>query len=184
MKKVIYLLTSVFIVGSLVVIFVAGRLSKFSSFHPTQASPSPSSFQLNDQLINQAILSFLSSHPLLNLNDNQEKIFCASHIYGWNQESNSNFRVYTWIYCQSYNSQLKEGSATSEPVLFHLSFKNNHLTVTSLKRAKNGDQYVPSIKQMFPQKFATQAIDGQPNVVNLVKSVKRQAESYYHTQHK
>ncbi len=132
--------------------------------------------------INQAIESFLSQESLFNLTSGKGEVFCAHYLYGWDEKPDV-VRAYAWIYCQEYThtpeGKIEEGEGISEPVLFVLERKGDQLKVQDVYQPKEGDKYVTSIKQMFPPKYAQEAINNQPDVQPLVKEVQRKMKAYF-----
>ncbi len=153
-----------------------GQVSPTSSLSPTPAPRSP------EGKIKKAIADFLSQESLFNLTSGKGEVFCAHYLYGWDEKPDA-VRAYAWIYCQEYThtpeGKIEEGAGISEPVLFVLERKGDQLKVQDVYQPKEGDKYVASIKQMFPPKYAQEAINNQPDIQPLVKEVQRKMKAYF-----
>ena len=110
------------------------------------------------------------------------QVFCAHHLYGFDEDKENNLvKTYVWAYCEEYyqeNGQLKMGFGVSEPVLVTMELKDGALVAKSYKEPGNGSLYAFSIKEMFPEKYTQDAINGF-SVDQLKPSPKEQAEEYY-----
>ncbi len=146
----------------------------------TQEEASPTvPLPVSETLINEQLKSYL---PEIGQPGYNGQVFCAHHLYGFDEEKENNLvKAYAWAYCEEYyqeNGQLKMGFGVSEPVLVIMELKEGVLTAKSYKEPGNGSLYAPSIKEMFPENYATKAIVGY-QVDQLSPSPKEQAEAYY-----
>jgi hypothetical protein len=179
---IIFLLILVVFVG-----WVSVNQLKTQKAETSTKSPTPTQIQeettvpqpVSESLINEQLQSFLPSIGELSYNG---KLFCAHHLYGFNEDKeNGQVKVYIWAYCEEYyleNNQLKMGFGVSEPVLATMELKDGGLVATSYREPGNGSLYASSIKEMFPEKYATEAINGF-TVAELKPSPKEQAEAFY-----
>lgn len=182
---IIFLLILVVFVG-----WVSVNQLKTQKTETSTKSPTPTQIQeeteettvpqpVSESLINEQLQSFLPSIGELSYNG---KLFCAHHLYGFDEDKENNqVKVYVWAYCEEYyqeGGQKKMGFGVSEPVLVTMELKDGVLTATSYKEPGNGSLYASSIKEMFPEKYATEAINGF-TVAELKPSPKEQAEAFY-----
>lgn len=134
---------------------------------------------VSEARINEQLKSYL---PKIGQPAYSGQVFCAHHLYGFDEDQKNNLvKAYVWAYCEEYyqeSGQLKMGFGVSEPVLVTMELKNGVLTAKSYKEPGNGSLYAPSIKEMFPENYATEAIVGYP-VDQLKPSPQEQAEAYY-----
>jgi hypothetical protein len=134
---------------------------------------------VSEVLIEEQLKTYLPSIGELSYNG---KLFCTHHLYGFDEDKENNqIKVYVWAYCEEYyleNNQLKMGFGVSEPVLVTMETKDGALVATSYREPGNGSLYAPSIKEMFPEKYAQDAINGF-SVDQLKPSPKEQAEAFY-----
>ena len=134
---------------------------------------------VSEALINDQLKSYLPRilEPAYN-----GKVFCAYHLYGFDEDKSTNMvKAYVWAYCEEYyqqNGQLTMGSGVSEPVLVTLELQNGVLGVQGHQEPGNGSLYASSIKEMFPEKYFNEVIKGY-QVDQFKPSPKEQAEEYY-----
>ncbi len=110
-------------------------------------------------------------------------IFVSYHGFGI--EKNNNYKyVYMWLYNQSYyiepieyGGALAISSGSSMPI--KAIFKDNKLQ--DIIRPKDGDMYVPSIKEMFPEIIEYQVLnyDNEKNINKLFNEVEEKKNIYY-----
>lgn len=110
------------------------------------------------------------------------KVFCSSKMFGYDTDVKSSMvSVYVYAYCEEYyikNDKPVLGSGVSYPIKLTFKGQKKELLFDSLTVPKDGDEYVSSIRLMYPQKYQDEAIK---NVVTstLIPLPKTQAENYY-----
>lgn len=151
-----------------------------SSQEQEQTTEPAAPLPVSEVLINEALAKYLPENLLEP--SYEGKVFCANHLYGYDEDQTTNLvKAYVWAYCEEYyqeNGQLKMGSGVSEPVLVTLELQNGLLGVQGHREPGNGSLYAPSIKEMFPEDYASQAIKGY-SVDQFEPSPLEQAEAYY-----
>ena len=161
------------------VVFLTQKHTQKPSFSPT----STPFLEITDELINEKIKTYLPSHLITTTSDNG-RVFCAHHLYGWKKDSKKGLIfAYIWAYCQEYyldqKGKLEQGAGVSEPLKITLKIQNGVLEAQFHQEPQNGSLYVPSIKEMFPSEYATQAINNQPSSSPLKEEVESQARKWF-----
>lgn len=135
---------------------------------------------VNEALINQQLDDYLPQE-VLETNYNG-RVFCSHHLYGYDKNKETGMiSVYTWAYCEEYyldNGELKMGSGGSFPVLVSMEVQNGVLGIHGHQVPKEGSLYAPSIREMFPEEYAEEAIAGY-NIELFKPSPEEQAKAYY-----
>jgi hypothetical protein len=111
------------------------------------------------------------------------KIFCVFHKYG-SKEINNKISYYLWTYCEEYykkGNQILMGSGVSMPVRLNIEKDGNNLKIIGFNKPTDGEEYAKSIKEMFPEKYSSDAINGF-DVTIFPKSPKEKADQYYNNQ--
>ena len=110
-------------------------------------------------------------------------VFYSYHPFGIEKKNNYKY-VYLWIYEQSYYIEKEEygsglaiSSGSSIPI--KAIFKDNKLQ--DVIYPKDGNQYVPSIKEMFPGIIEYQVLnfDNEKNINKLFNAVQQKKNVYY-----
>ncbi len=134
----------------------------------------------------EEVTKFIKEKELKENNDsnyNDFNVFNSYHGFGIEKKHSYKY-VYMWIYQQSYYIESKEygsslaiSSGSSIPV--KAIFKNNKLQ--DIIYPKEGDEYVSSIKKMFPGiiKYQVLNYDKEENINNLFNEVEQQKNIYY-----
>jgi hypothetical protein len=89
--------------------------------------------------------------------------------------------AYVWVYCEEYYKEgqsIKMGSGVSMPIKVLMELQNGKLGVQGHEAPEDGGGYAASIKAMFPDKYAAEAIAGF-DVDKFSPSPKTQAEEYF-----
>jgi len=188
MKKfawLIFLLILVVFIGWVSVKQLSNKKTETSTELPTPTQPQEQNIQttvplpVSEALIEEQLKAYL---PKIGQPAYNGQVFCAHYLYGFDENKENNLvKVYVWAYCEEYyqeNGQLKMGFGVSEPVLVTMEAKDGALVAKSYKEPGNGSLYAPSIKEMFPEKYTQDAINGF-SVDQLKPSPKEQAEAYY-----
>lgn len=135
---------------------------------------------VSEALINQQLEDYLPQQ-VLEINYNG-RVFCSHYLYGYDENKETGMiKAYVWAYCEEYyldNGELKMGSGGSFPVLVSMEVQNGILGVHGHQVPKEGSLYAPSIREMFPEKYAEEAILGY-DIELLKPSPKEQAQAYY-----
>lgn len=110
------------------------------------------------------------------------KVFCSDKVFGFDSNVKEKIvYIYVYAYCEEYyikNDKPVLGSGVSYPIKLIFKISKQILVYNSLVSPKNGSEYASSIKEMFPEKYATEAINGV-DVLKLIPLPKTQAENYY-----
>jgi hypothetical protein len=186
-KKLVIATVFIFIVIT-AALFSSGKISTFKSpgkeaFQQTSSPISPkteSSFgEIGEALINQVLEEYL---PSILKAAYGGKVFCSHYLYGYDQkEEKSEFYVYVWVNCEEYYKQgtnLKLGSGVSMPVRVSLASQNGKLVPQGYIEPENGEGYASSIKAMFPENYASDAILGY-DVSKFPQSPGSQAKEFF-----
>jgi len=136
---------------------------------------------LYDEVINFIKEKELNDNP--DSKNNDFNVFHSYHGFGIEQKHNYKY-VYMWIYQQSYYIEKEEygvglaiSSSSSMPV--KAIFKDNKLQ--DILYPKDGNEYVSSIKKMFPGIIEYQALnyDKEKNINKLFNEVEQKKNIYY-----
>ena len=136
---------------------------------------------LYDEVINFIKEKEFSENPDSSYND--FNVFNSYHGFGIEQNNNYKY-VYMWIYQQSYYIESEEygsglaiSSGSSMPT--KAIFKDNKLQ--DIIYPKDGNEYAPSIKEMFPGIVEYQILnfDNQKNINKLFNEVEQKKNIYY-----
>ncbi len=106
-------------------------------------------------------------------NKENHKIFCDYEPFGIEEKGNKKY-AYMWIIEEEYyveNYQVKSGEGSSMPYKFV--FENNE--VISYQVPRDGSEYGPSIKKIFPQSIEREVMSFSMDSSNL----RKQVEEYY-----
>lgn len=90
------------------------------------------------------------------------KVFCVFHNYSLEKSEIDN-NYYLWIYCEEYykkDSKVLMGSGVSMPVKLETKKVNGSLEILNHQQPQDGEGYAKSIREMFPNDFEDQAING------------------------
>ena len=136
---------------------------------------------LYDEVINFIKEKELKDNP--DSRNNDFNVFHSYHGFGIEQKHNYKY-VYMWIYQQSYYIEKEEygaglaiSSSSSMPV--KAIFKDNKLQ--DILYPKDGNEYVSSIKKMFPGIIEYQVLnyDKEKNINKLFNEVEQKKNIYY-----
>jgi hypothetical protein len=108
------------------------------------------------------------------------KVFCVFHKYG-SEEKDNQISYYLWTYCEEYYKKGQEilmGAGVSMPVRLNAIKNGNQIQITDFKQPIDGEDYPKSIREMFPEKYSTDAINGF-NVTNFSETPKEKANLFY-----
>lgn len=109
---------------------------------------------------NQLIENYLNGNVLKP--EYSGNVFCVYHKYG-SEEKNDEVYYYLWTYCEEYyrkNSKIIMGSGVSMPVKLIAVKNNDKIQINGFDKPKDGEEYPKSIKEMFPDEYEKDAIDG------------------------
>lgn len=110
------------------------------------------------------------------------KVFCSSKMFGYETDVKTNIvSVYVYAYCEEYyikNDKPVLGSGISSPVKLTFKAQKKELVFDSLTVPKDGEEYISSIRSMYPQKYQDEAVKNV-DVNTLIPLPKTQAENYY-----
>lgn len=108
------------------------------------------------------------------------KVFCVYHQYGYDL-NDTKISTYLWAYCEEYykkGNQILMGAGVSMPVRLNIIKDGDNLKVTDFQKPIDGEGYAKSIKEMFPEKYSLDAINGF-NVKDFPQSPKEKALEYF-----
>lgn len=138
-------------------------------------------------LINESLSEDLLIEEYLNNNilkpEYGGKVFCVFHKYG-SEEKDNQISYYLWAYCEEYYKKGEEiimGSGVSMPVRLNATKTENQIKVEDFQEPLNGEGYPKSIREMFPEKYSTDAINGF-DVTNFSQTPQEKANSLYKLQ--
>ncbi len=132
------------------------------------------------------VISFIKEKEFKENPDSKEKdfnVFYSYHPFGIEKKHSYKY-VYMWLYEQSYYIEKEEygsglaiSSGSSRPL--KAIFKNNKLQ--DIIYPKDGNQYVSSIKEMFPGIIEYQVLnfDKEKNINKLFNEVEQKKNIYY-----
>ena len=132
------------------------------------------------------VINFIREKEFEENPDSKEKdfnVFYSYHPFGI--EKNNNYKyVYMWIYNQSYYIEKEEygsglASSSSSSIPIKAIFKDNKLQ--DIIYPRDGNNYVPSIKEMFPGIIEYQVLnfDNEKNINKLFNDVEQKKNIYY-----
>lgn len=171
-KKLVIILSTIFVIIVLVLIYYNKNL---------KVDLVNDSDYLYDEVI-----GFIKEKEFIENPDSKEKdfnVFYSYHPFGIEKKNNYKY-VYLWIYEQSYYIEKEEygsglaiSSGSSIPV--KAIFKDNKLQ--DVIYPKDGNQYVSSIKEMFPGIIEYQVLDfdKNKNISKLSNEVEQKKNIYY-----
>ena len=171
-KKLLFILSAIFILIVLVLIYYNRKL-KVNLVNDSDF--------LYDEVIN-----FIREKDFKENPDSKYKdfnIFYSYHGFGI-EKINSYKYVYMWLYEQSYYIEPEEyggalATSSSSSMPIKAIFKDNKLQ--DIIYPKDGDSYVPSIKEMFPGIIEYQVLnfDREKNINKLFNEVEQKKNKYY-----
>jgi hypothetical protein len=117
------------------------------------------------------------------------QVFCSYEVLDTKQE-NINIDVYVWVLCEEYyldDNALKMGTGSSLPVALHLQKVDSEYRLLSYEVPKDGTEYGPSIKNIFPPIAIKRMCEGDADCYNeragrLELEVLQKAKEYYGAQ--
>ena len=124
------------------------------------------------------IEKYLNTHVLIPEYDGS--IFCVFNKYGSEEKDNQIF-YYLWVYCEEYYKNGKEilmGSGVSMPIRLNAIRDENQIKIENYKQPIDGEDYPKSIKEIFPEKYSSDAINGF-DITNFSKTPKEKADQYF-----
>jgi len=185
-------LTGFLIVGFVALVAVAGiairiRNSKTVNQNVPLDSATQTSLQnavvplaVNEDLIKETLKSSLSKVALKP--EYGGSVFCSNHLYGFDEDKDSKMiSVYVWVYCEEYFKEaqdIKMGSGVSYPIKVAMEIQKGTLGIQGIEVPQDGEGYASSIRDMFPDQYETEAINGF-DVALLYPTPKQQAGEYF-----
>ena len=131
----------------------------------------------------EEVINFIKEREFAENPDAKEKdfnVFYSYHAFGIEKKNNYKY-VYLWLYMQSYYIEKEGGLAISSGSSMPLKaiFKDNLLQ--EIVYPKDGNLYVPSIKEMFPGIIEYQVLnfDREKNINKLFNEVEQKKNIYY-----
>ena len=130
-----------------------------------------------------AAINYLMEDELQYNADNKNKdfnVFYAYHGFGIEKSGNKKY-VYMWVYSQSYYLEKDNALAISSGSSIPYKFIFRDGRVIRVETPKDGNEYVSSIKKMFPGIIAYQVLnyDNPKNINKLFNEVQEKMNSYY-----
>ncbi len=110
------------------------------------------------------------------------KVFCSFYKYG-SSENENKIDYYLWAYCEEYyksNEEIKMGSGVSIPVKLNAIINNNQMEIIDFEQPIDGEGYPKSIKDMFPEEYEKEAINGF-DINKFTENPKTKAYEFYKT---
>ena len=128
----------------------------------------------NSENLYDIAINYIIDHDN-NPNKNKEKykIFTDFKEFGITKDESYRY-VYIWIVKESYyvvENKIVSGSASSMPYKF--TFELNENKVVKYEIPKDGNEYISSIKEMYPDDIENKAINYQWNDNKLIKEVRK-----------
>lgn len=111
------------------------------------------------------------------------KVFCSFYKYGSEEKDNQIF-YYLWAYCEEYykkDNKVSMGSGVSMPVRLNSIKNGNQIEIKNFEQPIDGEGYLGSIKNMFPENYATEAINGF-DISTLSENPKEKAYKFFNVQ--
>ena len=111
------------------------------------------------------------------------KVFCVFNKYG-SEENNDKIYYYLWAYCEEYYKKddvILMGSGVSMPVKLIASKNKNGIQIESFIQPLDGEDYSKSIRNMFPENYALEAIKGF-DINKFPQSPKEKAYEFFRIQ--
>lgn len=133
--------------------------------------------------MNEVISNYISDYYSKILT-NVPKVFEAHKIYGI-EEKDGLLNVYIYTTFEGYafaNGRFGFSCGGSNPALIVLKRDKDKFTVVKYEESKNGTEYGPSIKKMFPRKYAKEALSDSGRDLGLSKQIKLKATEWLKTQ--
>ncbi len=136
---------------------------------------------LYDEVINYMKENELKGNP--EAKEKDFNVFYSYHPFGIEKNNNRKY-VYMWIYDQSYYIESEENGgalaiSSGSSVPLKAIFKDNK--IQDVIYPDDGNQYVSSIKEMFPGIIAYQVLnfDNEKNINKLFNDVEQKKNIYY-----
>jgi hypothetical protein len=135
---------------------------------------------VNMATVDEAVKEYLPVKIIIA--DPGARVFCSHHIYGFDDDINSNqISAYVWAYCEEYflkDERVTMGQGVSYPIKINLKIQNSKLIAVNHEEPVDGSGYGASIEKMFPEDFAKEAIRGY-DIAKFNPSPEEQAKTFY-----
>ncbi|MHC6180178.1 hypothetical protein ACYUJ6_10030 [Clostridium sp. JNZ X4-2] len=137
----------------------------------------------SEKVINKAISNYIVdyySHILTNA----DKVFEAHKVYTMEQK-NGLINVYIYTLFEGYafaDGKFGLSCGGSNPALIVLKKDKDKFTVVKFEQPKDGDECGPSIKKMFPNKYAAEAMKDTGRDLGLETEIKLNAKEWLKSQ--
>lgn len=135
---------------------------------------------INPASVNEALETYLPKRIIVA--DPGAHVFCSKHLYGYEEnKNNAQVSVYVWAYCEEYflkDDTVTMGQGVSFPVKVFLKVQNGKLIATSHEEPVDGYDYANSIRKMFPEDYAAEAVRGY-DIAKFKPSPEEQAKTFY-----
>ena len=131
----------------------------------------------------EVVIDYLREEEFENNPDSKYKDFNVFYsYYGFGIEKKDNYKyVYMWIFSQSYylEDNVSLAISTGQSIPYKATFKDNK--IIKIEHPKDGNEYVSSIKKIFPNVIATQVLnfDKSENINKLFNEVLERQNKYY-----
>lgn len=110
------------------------------------------------------------------------KVFCVYKIFGHEIDNEKmNLNIYTQVFCEEYylkNDEVTLGGGVSSPAKITFTVRNEELELQSIYFPKNGQEYLGSLKEIFPEKYYNLVIVFA-DISSLSPQPSLQAENYF-----
>jgi hypothetical protein len=135
---------------------------------------------INLESVNEAIDNYLSKRIIIAKSG--AHVFCSKHLYGYEESKNSaQVPAYVWVYCEEYflkDETVTMGQGVSFPIKIYLKIQNGKLVAIRHEEPIDGEGYGSSIRKMFPEGYASEAIRGY-DINKFNPSPEEQAKAFY-----
>ena len=135
----------------------------------------PESKRVINEVTSNYIMEYYS-HILTNA----DKIFEAHKLYAIEQKDGL-INVYIYTLFEGYafaNGKFGSSCGGSNPALVVLRKDKDKFTVVKFQQPEDGDECGPSIKRMFPRKYAEEAMSDSGRDLGLEKQIKLNAKEW------
>jgi hypothetical protein len=137
----------------------------------------------SEKEINEAISNYITdyyAHILTNAN----KVFEAHKVYAIEQKDEL-INVYIYILFEGYAfayGKFGFSCGGKNPALIVLRKDKDKFTVAKFQQPEDGSEYGPSIKRMFPRKYAKEAMSDESRDLGLEAQIKLKAKEWLKSQ--
>ena len=138
----------------------------------------------SEKEINEVISNYITdyyAHILTNAN----KVFEAHKVYAIEQKKDELINVYIYTLFEGYafaNGKFGFSCGGKNPALIVLKKDKDNFTVVKFQQPEDGSECGPSIKRMFPRKYAEEAMNDESRDLGLEAQIKLKAKEWLKAQ--